>query len=82
MAIHAFTTSGLRRAVIASAHLVSEAAPAVLGAGLFLLSVVTLAQPENLHRRYVPVSHHIAAKPPAGLLLANAVDARRKEMAP
>ena len=82
MASHAFTTSSLCRAVMASAHLVYEAAPAVLGAGLFLLSALTLAQPENLHRRYVPVSRHIAVKPPTGILLAKAVDARRKEMAP
>ncbi|GBQ87432.1 hypothetical protein [Gluconobacter albidus] len=69
MAIHAFTTSGLRRAVIASAHLVSEAAPAVLGAGLFLLSALTLAQPEHLHDPAKSVRHHHASPT---LLLASA----------
>ena len=69
MAIHAFTTSGLRRAVIASAHLVSEAAPAVLGAGLFLLSALTLAQPEHLHGPAKFVRHHHAR---SSLLLASA----------
>ncbi|MDI6652109.1 hypothetical protein QMA67_04005 [Gluconobacter japonicus] len=68
MAIYAFTTSGLRRAVIASAHLVSEAAPAVLGAGLFLLSIVTLAQPEHLHGPAQAGHHHTHSS----LLLASA----------
>ena len=69
MAIHAFTTSGLCRAVIASVHLVSEAAPAVLGAGLFLLSALTLAQPEHLHGPAKSVPHHYGRP---SLLLASA----------
>ena len=69
MAIHAFTTSGLCRAVIASVHLVSEAAPAVLGAGLFLLSALTLAQPEHMHGPAKSVRHP-HARP--SLLLASA----------
>lgn len=74
MAIHAFTTSGLCRAVIASVHLVFEAAPAVLGTGLFLLSVLTLAQPEHLHGPAKSVHHH--ARP--SLLLASAKAGRAR----